>query len=92
MFDLAGTYHKQRKFEQAEQLIIEVLNARTKTLGSEHPETLLALHNLVVIYVTGGTTEDIVQLAMELLERETRVFGSTHEYTQRSAKLFDSLF
>ncbi|KAJ7697210.1 kinase-like domain-containing protein [Mycena rosella] len=69
-----------------------VLRMRTKILGPDHPDTLLAMHNLAVIYYAVGKAQDTIQLTMEVVERENEVLGSGHPYTRRSTRLLEKAF
>jgi hypothetical protein len=42
MGNLAVTYSNQGKWNEAEQLEVQVLDMRKKLLGAEHPDTLQA--------------------------------------------------
>ncbi|KIJ99978.1 hypothetical protein K443DRAFT_8011 [Laccaria amethystina LaAM-08-1] len=50
MADLAVTYGGLEKYTEAEKLEIQVLDARNRILGVEHPDTILAMKNLAITY------------------------------------------
>ncbi|KAJ7050732.1 kinase-like domain-containing protein [Mycena amicta] len=94
MFSLAGTYHKLRRFDEAKALVSEVLRMRMKTLGKDDKLTLVAMYNLVVTHVASGKVEDsdgMLEMAMELVERQSKVLGPGHEDTKKSMKLLDKI-
>ncbi|KAF8177182.1 hypothetical protein K438DRAFT_1417741, partial [Mycena galopus ATCC 62051] len=48
--NLARTYHRLGRFEDAEQLELVALGKWRKILGNEHPATLAAMNNLARTY------------------------------------------
>ncbi|KIJ93511.1 hypothetical protein K443DRAFT_12820 [Laccaria amethystina LaAM-08-1] len=46
MANLAATYSNLGKYKEAEKLEIQVLDARRRILGVQHPHTILAMENL----------------------------------------------
>jgi Tetratricopeptide repeat len=50
MGDLAITYFNQGRWNEAEQLELQVMDMRKKLLGPEHPHTLLSMGNLASTY------------------------------------------
>jgi len=52
MASLASTYASKGKWDEAEQLLVEVqvLDMRKKLLGAEHPDTLKSMANLATLY------------------------------------------
>jgi hypothetical protein len=50
MGNLAETYQNLGKYTEAEQLKIQVLEARNRILGVEHPDTIDAVASLAVTY------------------------------------------
>ncbi|KAF8533090.1 hypothetical protein BDD12DRAFT_867127 [Trichophaea hybrida] len=45
MHNLAMTYYSQRRWKEAEGLLLVVVEARKRILGQEHPNTLGTMHN-----------------------------------------------
>jgi hypothetical protein len=50
MANLASTYWNQGKWNEAEQLEVQVMDMRKKLLGAEHPDTLTSMANLASTY------------------------------------------
>ena len=48
-FDLAGLYLLQKRWEEAEPLILDVLARQRRVLGSEHSDTLKSMNNLAAL-------------------------------------------
>ena len=54
MSNLAVTYGNQGRWNEAEQLQIQVIDMAKKILGADHPETLIYMENLVCTYRAQG--------------------------------------
>ena len=54
MANLASTYKNQGRWNEAEQLFVQVMDMRKKLLGVQHPDTLTSMANLEVFAVTLG--------------------------------------
>ena len=50
MGNLAVTYSNQGRWNEAEQLEVQVMEMRKKLLGAEHPDTPLSMENLAATY------------------------------------------
>jgi hypothetical protein len=50
MANLASTYWNQGRWDEAEQLGVQVMETRTRVLGAEHPSTLTSMANLARTY------------------------------------------
>ena len=62
MENLASTYSDQGKFNEAEQLEVQVLEMRKMLLGAKHPNTLLSMGNLAITYCNQGKFDEAKQL------------------------------
>jgi hypothetical protein len=47
--NLAGLYHSQGRYTEAEPLYLEALDLRKQLLGDNHPDVALSLNNLADI-------------------------------------------
>lgn len=62
-----GIIHQEKgELDRAEAILVEVVNGRKKSLGLDHPDTLMARHKLEVILHTQGKKEDIIKLRADL--------------------------
>ena len=50
MANLALTYWDQGRWEEAEELEVQVMETMQRVLGAEHPDTLTAMGNLASTY------------------------------------------
>jgi hypothetical protein len=48
---LAGTYSNQGRWNEAEQLEVQVMDMRKKLLGADHPDTFGNMGNLASTYL-----------------------------------------
>lgn len=70
---LAGVRRDQGRWKEAEELEVQVMEARERTLGEEHPDTLTAKANLA--YTLQST--DRISEAIDLMKRCAIVSSST---------------
>jgi hypothetical protein len=58
MGELASTYRKQGRWREAEHLEVLVVEARKRTLGKKHPQTLMSMDNLASTYRSQGRLKE----------------------------------
>jgi tetratricopeptide (TPR) repeat protein len=78
---LARVYSEQRKFAQAESLMINVLEARRREPGEDHPDTLRAMDDLAELYQKQGDFAKAEPLYLQALEVKRRRLGEDHPDT-----------
>jgi hypothetical protein len=66
MNNLAYALWEQERLEEAEKLEVDVMEARTRLLGPEHPDTLTSMTNLAYIWESQGRDEDAAGLRREV--------------------------
>ncbi|WP_150744398.1 tetratricopeptide repeat protein, partial [Pseudomonas fluorescens] len=71
----------QGVWEEARALQMAELDARRRTLGSEHPTTLTAMSNLASTLRAQGVWEEARALQMAELDARRRTLGSEHPTT-----------
>jgi hypothetical protein len=54
MNDLASTYWNQRRWKEAGELMMQLMETRKRVLGAEHPDTLNCINKLALIYWNQG--------------------------------------
>ena len=84
MHDLANSYYKHGKYQEAMHLNIQTLEARKRVLGDEHPDTLQSMHNLALAYSKLGRDREAVQFNEQTLEGRKRTLGDEHPDTLSS--------
>ena len=71
----------QQRYDDAELLFGEVLDARTRILGEDHPETLISMNDLAYLLLSDERDRDAEELFDDALERHRRVLGDYHPFT-----------
>jgi len=72
--------------KDAEPLYRRALEARERTLGEEHPETLVSINNLAGCLQVMGLLKDAEPLYRRALEASERTLGAEHPHTLVFAK------
>ncbi|KAH8588254.1 hypothetical protein B0O99DRAFT_693645 [Bisporella sp. PMI_857] len=80
----AQVYVDSGQWRNACELREEVLEARKRTLGDEHPDTLLSMNNLASSYSDLGRMQEAVKLKEKVLKAGKRTFGDEHPKTLTS--------
>ena len=73
MANLAVTYRNQGRWNEAEQLDIQVMDMRKKVLGAEHPDTLTSMANLAVTYRDQGRRNEAEQLDIQVMDKRKKL-------------------
>jgi len=81
MANLADVYRSQGRYDEAESLCSRALTGDEKALGSEHPDTLKAVHNLAIIYQLQGRYSEAEGLHKRTLSGREKVLGLGHPVT-----------
>jgi len=63
------------------ELEIQVLEARNRILGAEHPETIHAMGNLAETYYALDKHTEAEKLQIQVLAARNRIFGEEHPHT-----------
>jgi tetratricopeptide (TPR) repeat protein len=66
---------------EAEKFQILVLDARSRTLGEEHPDTIRAMGDLAITYSSLGKYADAEKLKIKVLDMRNRHLGGDHPDT-----------
>jgi len=75
MAHLAATYRYLGKYTEAENLVMQVLDARNRILGVEHPDTINDMAHLAAIYWSLGKYREAEKLEMQVLDARNRILG-----------------
>ena len=78
MANLASTYRQQGRWNEAEQLQVQVMDMRKKLLGAEHPDTLTSMANLASTYWQQGRWNEAEQLQVQVMDRDCRGLSNPH--------------
>ena len=83
-YHLARFHRVSRRYGRAIRLHQQALEERERTLGSDHPETLLSCTALANSFYAAGHFDIATDLFQETLQRRARVLGPEHPDTLRS--------
>lgn len=81
MNSLSITLRVQGEYDEAAQMMKEVLDSRRLILGNEHPDTIIAMNNLAVTLRDQGELEEAAQIMKEVLEIRRQISGDNHLHT-----------
>ncbi|KAK3304821.1 Tetratricopeptide repeat-domain-containing protein [Chaetomium strumarium] len=84
MNNLASTYQKQGRWEEAEKLFLQVMETFEAKLGVDHPHTLTIMNNLAFTWKGQGRHPDALALMEKCTKARQRVLGPDHP-TARSS-------
>jgi Flp pilus assembly protein TadD len=87
MGNLALTLKAQGDMAAARKLEEQVLEARRRVLGEQHPDTLTAMNNLAILLFETGDREGALQLLRQSLLSHRKVLGENHPNTVSTAEL-----
>ncbi|KAJ9134829.1 hypothetical protein NKR19_g8522 [Coniochaeta hoffmannii] len=92
MGNLASTYRDQGRWKEAESLEMQVMEARKRVLGEEHPDTLTSMHNLAFTWHVQGRISEGLRLMEQCVQLQQRMLGQDHPHTMSSCSaLHDTL-
>ncbi|KAL4774447.1 hypothetical protein BDW60DRAFT_214958 [Aspergillus nidulans var. acristatus] len=84
MANLASTYRKQGRWNEAEKLEVQAV------LGAEHPSTLTGMANLASTWKSQSRLTDALALIEECCKLRNTVLGPDHPDTRHSADVVDA--
>lgn len=91
LLNLATTLRSQGEHENAAELFLRVHEVRQRDLGSDHPDTLNAMHGLALSLRSLGQTSDALAMAQEYALLVNDRFGESHAATVAARALVDEL-
>ncbi|KAI0388377.1 hypothetical protein F5Y17DRAFT_225994, partial [Xylariaceae sp. FL0594] len=72
------------RYNEAEELFVQVMETRKRVLGAEHPSTLTSMANLASTYSNQGPWKEAEELDVQVMETTKRVLGAEHPDTLTS--------
>jgi hypothetical protein len=79
--------------DDEEQVIaMQIMITNSKSLGPEHPETLISMANLASIYDKRGRWKEAEELLLQIVETKKRVLGQEHLETMSSRVELTQIF
>ena len=86
MAHLASTYRYQRKWNEAEQLEVQVMDMSKKLLGPEHPHTLSSMRNIAGTYKYQGKWNEAEQLEVQVMNIRNEIKREQEYFSYQKIK------
>jgi tetratricopeptide (TPR) repeat protein len=80
----AGTLHSDGRWNEAEELQVQVMQTTKRVLGNGHPSTLNSMANLASTYRDQGRWNEAEELQAQVMQTRKRVLGDEHPDTLTS--------
>jgi len=80
----ATTLLTDGRYEEAEELFVQVMETRKTKLGADHPDTLTSMANLASTYRNQGRWDDAEKLEVQVVETSKTKLGADHPNTLTS--------
>lgn len=81
---LAVAYQLEGRWEEAEQLEVQVMELSKTKLGADHPDTLSSIANLAANFCNQGRWEEAEQIEVQVMETRKAKLGADHPDTLTS--------
>ena len=81
MHDVGRCLYSDGRYNEAEELEVQVMETRKQVLGPEHPDTLTSMGSLASIYWNQGRWKEAEQLELQVIETQKQVLGPEHPDT-----------
>jgi hypothetical protein len=78
MANLASTYRKQGRWDDAEKLEVQVIEKRKTKLGADHPDTLTSMANLAFTWKAQDRSAEAIVLMRQCMQQRQRVLKASH--------------
>ncbi|KAL5382943.1 hypothetical protein DPSP01_006212 [Paraphaeosphaeria sporulosa] len=80
----AMTLLSDGRYEEAEELFVQVMETSKTKLGADHPSTLISMANLASTYRNQGRWEEAEKLQVQVMETSKMKLGTDHPDTLNS--------
>jgi tetratricopeptide (TPR) repeat protein len=71
-------YYSEGRWNEAENLFVQVMGTRKRMLGEDHPDTLISMANLASTYKNEGRWKEAEELEVQVMETFKKVLGLEH--------------
>ncbi|KAJ5503479.1 hypothetical protein N7463_006353 [Penicillium fimorum] len=89
---LAHVHYNEGRWDEAEQLEVQVVETSKTKLGEDHPDTLSSMANLALTYKNQGRWDEAEQLQIQVMETRKTKLGEDHPDTLSSMANLASTF
>ncbi|KAL4937107.1 hypothetical protein BDV06DRAFT_232801 [Aspergillus oleicola] len=83
--DQQEQYINDGRYNEAEELDLQVMATRKEVLGPEHPDTLTSMHDLAHTWKQLEKIQDALTLMQKCLELHNKVLGSDHPHARSTS-------
>ena len=90
-YDLGITIYHQQKYDEAEQLLRQLVQQREKMLSTIHEDTLKSKYRLALTLRKQQKCNEAEQLLQQSIQQQEKVLGAEHEDTLASKGLLQKL-
>lgn len=80
MHSLAAIYQDQNQWEEAEQLQVQVIEARKTKLRENHPVKLMNVCNFACIWKLSGRNAEVMNMMRYGLVKQKRILSLNHQH------------
>jgi tetratricopeptide (TPR) repeat protein len=80
----AITLYSDGRYKEAEELQVQVMQARKRVLSDEHPHTLTTMAHLAATYRDQGRWKEAEELQVQVMQTRKRVLSDEHPHTLSS--------
>ncbi|KAK0731303.1 hypothetical protein B0H67DRAFT_639713 [Lasiosphaeris hirsuta] len=77
-------YYDEGRWEEAEKLLVQVMETRKIKLGADHPDTLTSMANLASTFWNQGRWEEAEKLDVQVMKTRKTKLGADHPSTLTS--------
>ncbi|KAF2183895.1 kinesin light chain, partial [Zopfia rhizophila CBS 207.26] len=84
LWKFAMCTYSDGRYNESEQVFVQVMETRKRVLGEEHPDTLSSMGNLASTYRNQGRWKEAEELFVQVMETSSRVLGEEHPDTLTS--------
>jgi tetratricopeptide (TPR) repeat protein len=78
VWNCARALYSDGRYEEAEELQVQVMQTTKRVLGDEHPDTLTSIDNLASTYWKQGRWKEAEELQMQVMQTTKSVLGDDH--------------
>lgn len=89
---LALLYRKQGRLDEAENMYMDVMNARKERIGLDHPDTLGTMANLASTFASQGKWDEAQSLLSPTVQTMQQVLGSQHPDTLSAMENLSNIY
>ena len=90
--DLATIYWIQKKYEEAEAVLMQAMEGKKLPVAGNHAETLKTMNNLAHIHKRKGNLEEAKRLLTQVYDGQMATLGEHHKYTLSSMATLAAIY